>query len=214
MKYLQLIRKYSAEMYSIYSKDLKEGEWGNEDVAKEYLYKYYLSEDNYLRRWQPIQDQIFYRENIGLPEVLFRESFSMAANRGGVLFEQEDFEKLKKCALELGDENIVIIQNDFDRDLNVPPLRMKFPVDISWIELMSGNFISTVLFEMFSNEYFVFSESGTWGKYSANDYEHPLDIIGFKPEYEQIFKGYFSQPPEEWEEIKEWLPPKYKKIIR
>lgn len=91
---------------------------------------------------------------------------------------------------------------------------MSFPSDITWKEIMSGNFIATVLFDMCANEYFVFSESGKWGKYSANDYESPLDIIGFKSKYEHIFKKNFELATEEWEEIKDWLPKEYKdKII-
>lgn len=91
---------------------------------------------------------------------------------------------------------------------------MSYPSDITWEKLTSGNFISTSLLEMSYNEYFVFSESGNWEKYSANDYEQPLDIIGFKPEYASIFKKNFEQLPEEWEKIKEWLPPEYKEIIK
>ena len=66
------------------------------------------------------------------------------------------------------------------------------------------------MLEMIHNEYFVFSESGLWGKYSANEYKNPVDVIGFKPECEPIIRKQFKQSEEEWEEIKEWLPPKYK----
>ncbi|HEV2830341.1 MAG TPA: hypothetical protein VGW31_00045, partial [Hanamia sp.] len=94
-----------------------------------------------------------------------------------------------------------------------PMFRMKFPVNITWKELTSGNYISAVLLEMGYNAYFVFSGSGNWGKYSANDYDYPLDIIGFKPELAPIFQEYFKQPKEEREEIREWLPQEYKALI-
>ena len=92
--------------------------------------------------------------------------------------------------------------------------KMKYPVDTPWDELMSGNFISTVLFEMFHDEYFVFSESGMWGMYCANDYDSPLNIIGFKPDYADIFKTQFRRSGEEESEIKQWLPSLYIDLIK
>lgn len=183
-------------------------------VARKYLKKYHLSEEEYMRVWKPIQDLIFVNQNKGLPSMVFRSSFSLSAIYGGVLFVESDFERLRSSLRLLGDQHIIIIQNDFGGDLKFTPLRMKYPSDITWEELMSGNFISVALFEMFANEYFVFSESGKWGKYSANDYEQPLDIIGFKPDYEPVFRKSFEQLPQEWTKIKEWLPPKYKEVIK
>lgn len=214
IEYKQLLDEYSSEYYLLYSTTITEKEWGNKDAALEYLKKYHLFEDEYLVKWKPVQDMVFKNHDKSLPEMMFSKGFSFLAIRGGILFEKEDFENLQSCVRQLGDKKLLIIQNDFGGKLNSTPLRMSYPSDMTWEELMSGNFISTVIFEMFANEYFVFSESGKWGKYSANDYEQPLDLIGFKPEYESIFKKNFEQPPEEWEEIKEWLPPEYKEIIK
>ncbi|MEO1097916.1 MAG: hypothetical protein AAFX57_09185 [Bacteroidota bacterium] len=214
IEHTQLLNEYASEAYSMYARTISEKEWGNKDAALEYLKKYHLPEDEYLEKWKPVQNMIFKNQDKSLPEMMFNKGFSLLAIRGGVLFEKEDFENLQSCVRQLGDEKLLIIQNDFGGKLNSTPLRMSYPSDITWEELMSGNFISTVIFEMFANEYFVFSESGKWGKYSANDYEQPLDIIGFKPDYESVFRKSFEQPPEEWEEIKEWLPPKYKEIIK
>lgn len=68
-----------------------------------------------------------------------------------------------------------------------PMFRMKFPVNITWEELTSGNYISAVLLEMSYNEYFVFGNSGSYGKYSANDYEHPMDMNSLEDKL--IFNG-------------------------
>ena len=92
--------------------------------------------------------------------------------------------------------------------------KMKFPVNTSWEELISGNYISAVILEMSYNEYFVFGASGMWGKYSANDYKYPLDIIGFKSEFEAVFKHQLKQQKEEQDEILEWLPLEYKELIK
>ena len=70
--------------------------------------------------------------------MMFNKGFSLLAIRGGILFEKEDFENLQSCARQLGDEKLLIIQNDFGGRLNSTPLRVSYPSDITWEELMSG----------------------------------------------------------------------------
>jgi hypothetical protein len=64
------------------------------------------------------------------------------------------------------------------------------------------------------NEYFVFGSKGNWGKYSANDYENPLDIIGFKSELAHIFQEHLKQPKREQEEIRGLIPQEYKGLFK
>lgn len=212
-EYAQILNEYTSNVYSMYSKAISENEWGNKEVALKYLKKYFLPKEEYQRVWMPIQKSVFQNESSGLSAKIFKDEFSLLAIRGGVLFEREDFEILQNCIKKIGDDSIIIIQNDFGGAVEKPLLRMRYPIGISWEDMMSGNFISTVLFEMFANEYFVFSESGSWGKYSANDYDYPLDIIGFKFMYSSVFKEQFKQSKEEQEEIREWLPKEYKELI-
>lgn len=188
-------------------------DWGNRDIAENYLKKYWLSQAEYKEVWKTLQDQIFIHQHKGLPALVFPDQYQLLALRGGYLFTKEDFEQLKKCFLAIGDQYFVIIQNTFNKTLRIPAFKMKYPSTITWQELMSGNAISSILCGSLDKEYFVFGESTAWGKYSANDYIHPLDIIGFKPEFSTLFKNVFRQPKEEWEEIKEWLPPAYKERI-
>ncbi len=209
----KLLEEYSFIGYSLYSKTITENEWGNRDIALKYLTKYFISEQEYLIKWKNILNKIFTNQEIGLPEIVFKKKYNIIVNRGGVLFIKDEFEFLKQCIKEIGDNYIVIIQNTFGKESKIPPFRMKYPIDVSWEELNNGNFISTVLIETYTNEYFVFSESGAWGKYSANDYEYPLDIIGFTQEYSHIFQKYFKPNNEELNEIWEWLPEKYRIIL-
>lgn len=185
----KIIAEYSNDYYSIYDSN---NVGINIDIAHQYLQNYFLSEEEYFKYWKPIQKKVFPYESIGIPTQMFSENYNLITSVGGVLFEKEDFELLQKCILEIGDRSIIIIQNDFTRRLEKPILRMKYPSDITWEKIMSGSFISTVLFKMYANEYFVFSESGLWGKYSANDEEYPLDIVGVTPDLEFIFEKYRS----------------------
>lgn len=213
IEYMKHIDEYSNYGHSSFSALVPSDQWGDKKLAEEYLQKYWLAEEEYLNVWKPIQGKIFVQDK-GLPELIYRAEFEMIALRGGCLFLEEDFKQLQKAMQEVGEEYFVIVQHSQDFTDGEPMFRMKFPVNITWEELTSGNYISAVLLEMSYNEYFVFGKSGNWGKYSANDYEYPLDIIGFKPELSHIFQEYFRQPKEEHEEIREWLPQEYKELIK
>lgn len=210
-KHLQYYLNDYAFMH--FSKFVSEPNWGNRELAEEYLKKYWLTEPEYLSIWKPILDKIFI-EGKSLPDIIFKAEFEIIALRGGCLFLEEDFLQLQKAMQEVGEEYFVIIQHSQDFTEGEPMFRMKFPVNITWEELISGNYISAVLLEMSYNEYFVFGSKGNWGKYSANDYENPLDIIGFKPELAPVFREHFKQTKEEQEEIREWLPQEYKELIK
>lgn len=148
----------------------------NKAKAFDYLMKYYISKKDYFKIWKPIQNSIF-RDEIVL-EKLFHKKYSLNIESGGVLFEENDFKVLQEYILELGDQYIIIIQNDFMGQVKLPIFRMIYPSNISWQEINNGSFISVTLLEMPFNEYFVFSESKLWGMYIANDNDPPLNIMG------------------------------------
>lgn len=214
-EYLKHLDYYSSEYYLLYSKYVPASLWGNKKIAEVYLDKYWLPEAEYKNFWKLIQNQIFLNQKQGLPAILFTKNYDLLALRGGVLFVEKRFKLLQECMRKTGDKYFVIIENSFGGKLKKPAFRMKYPINITWAELMSGNYISSVLFEMFHNEYFVFGDTGDWGKYVANDYERPLDIIGFKKEHEATFRKYFKVSKKEHQEIREnWLPVSYKKYIQ
>lgn len=205
---------YSNYWFSSFSKATPESVWGNRNVAAAYLKKYWLFERDYIKFWKPTQNQIFTNQNTGLPELVFNKDYSLFALRGGVVFIKEEFEKLQKFMLSTGDNYFVVIQNSFGGKLKEPAFRMKYPANISWKELMSGNFVSSILFEMFHNEYFVFGNTGYWGRYCANDYKYPINIMGFKKEYKTLFTTNFRVSKEERREIyNNWVPDSYKKLL-
>ncbi len=207
------IEFYDNYWFGGFSKIIPDPIWGDKELAEKYLQKYWLTEQEYLSIWKPIQDCIFIQGK-SLPDLIYHPKFAIIALMGGCLFLEEDFLQLQKALQEVGEEYFVIIQHSQAFTEGEPMFRMKFPVNITWEELTSGNYISAVLLEMSLNEYFVFGSKGSWGKYSANDYENPFDIIGFKPELAQIFQKHFKQPKEEKEEIRELLPQEYKGIIK
>ena len=212
MEYIKHIDEYSDYGYSSFSKLIPSNQWGNKELAEVYMKKYWLAERDYQTNWKPIQDKIFAQDK-ELPDLVFYLEFVMIALRGGCLFAEEDFKQLQNVMQKLGNSHFVIIQHSQEFTEGEPMFRMKFPVNITWSELMSGNYISAVLFEMSYNGYYVYSECGNWGKYSANDYNYPLDIIGHKPDLSLVFREQFKQSKEEQDEIQEWLPKEYRERI-
>jgi hypothetical protein len=210
-EYSKLLEEYSSGYYLIFSSDSEETV--DSGAAERYLERYWLAEAEYQSFWKPIQDQIFINQERGLPEPVFSENYEVIVLRGGVLFVEDDFRALQECFMRIGDKNFVIIENTFGKASRIPPFKMKYPVDVSWEDLMSGSFISAVLFKACQNEYFVFGDSAVWGKYAANDYDYPLEVIGFKPEYASLFREKFQTSEEERQEIAGWLPPAYKKFV-
>ena len=78
-------------------------------------------------------------------------------------------------------------------------------LDISWEAILSGAEISSDVFQRPIRNYFVFGDSGQWGKYAGDDYESPLHIIGFNKKYSDLFHNKFKIPEEDIEDLKEWI---------
>jgi len=211
-EYSKHIETYLNYWHQHFSRLVPEEKWGNEKLAEEYLQKYWLPEQEYLSIWKPIQDKVFVQGK-NLPDLIYHSEFDMIVANGGCLFDEENFKQLQKTMQEIGEEHFIVIQSVQEYTIGEPTFRMKFPVNITWKELISGNYISAVLIEMSLNEYYVFGASGIWGKYTATDYIRSLDIIGFKPELSFVFREQFKQSEVEWEELWKWLPQKYKELI-
>ena len=190
--------------------------------SQRFLEKFWLSDEEITNDWEAVKNTVFTKSFKRLPDVLFNEGFEMIAQRGGTLFIEDEYSLLQECMKVAGDNFFVLIENRFIRektDNDLPYLQFKFPVCTSWEELNNGdeNYpdIAYDLLWIMNKEFFVFGDSGKWGKYAACDYyDTPLDIIGFKSELVTIFQEHFKQPKKEWEKIRTWLPHEYKKFIK
>lgn len=208
--YSKYLNDYSDEYNLIFNTKLTEDEWKDKNRALDYLRKYQISPGEYTEKWLPIQETIFLNINETFPKVKFEDEYSLYISTGGVSLEKDDFESLQRCMIQLGDTNLIIIQNDFGGALKESPLRMKYPINITWKELMGGGFISTALFENYHYDFFIFSESGKWGKYAADIYEYPLSIIGFKTKCRMVFEREFAVSLQENEKLVKVIPDEYK----
>lgn len=207
IEYEPLINEYSCDGYSMFSKAVSRARWGDKSAATEYLQKYWLAEREYEDRWRKLLDRVFVNRNDGLPRLSFTCGFEVLIRRGGCLFVEDEFRCLQRCMVAAGDKQLVIVENTLGQQSTEPTFRMKYPSNVSWEELNSGNFASAILIEMPHKEYFVMGDSSGWGKYAANDYEFPLDVLGFREEYRTVFRQQFKVPEFERRELARLIPP-------
>lgn len=187
----------------------------NKEKAQRYLEKYWLPSDEYNRKCHRLQNEIFVPQAT-LPDIVFHAQYEMLAFRGGCLFVQDEFEKLQHCFHEIGDKYFYVIEDTVGgrHESGYPPFRMKYPASISWNKLISGSFISAILFGVSIGAYYVFGETTAWGRYSANDIHAPLSLVGFQPKWSSLFRGRLTVSKTERLEILNWLPTKYRDVIR
>jgi len=193
------------------------------DKAEAYFEKYWLDKDEYFEKWLPIQNSIFDSRAEFLPDMMFNNGFELYPLVGGGIFvSQQDYQCLQNCMEETGDKNFVVVQNK--KVFGGPFTRFRYKVDDTWDELMSGGFFGTEHFNNPCKDYFVFGDSANWGRYvgtswivPGNRFElNPLNIMGFKKEYSDVFRKNFDKvrllEPQITPEIlfSEWLPDSYK----
>ena len=188
------------------------------ELSKAYLEKCWLSDEELKNKWQPIKDNIFNKDFVLLPDKndhefrdqVFSEGFILRPVLGGGLFDADHLEALKKCMQVTGDKYFAVIEDlrkekeprYSESGLKIPRLKFRYPVSINFPQLTFGNgAVEGITNELFSpvRNYYVFGDSGKWGKYTANDADEAMgvDIMGFTPEYLDLFREHFPTPDEE-----------------
>lgn len=169
----KLVELYNSDKYWSYTNIFPEESWGNVSIARDFLQKYSLPDDEY--------DEIYcricniYGCEMKFDKLLINNGYKIDEVVGGYLLLEEDIELLNKLCNKYDDKYYYIIESvGYNQDM--PIFRLKFPSDITWEELMSGNYISTVLFEMPYSEYFIIGQGDKWSKYADNESFPPASI--------------------------------------
>lgn len=200
-------------------------EGNQQEKAQIYLEKYWLSHDEYERIWEPIKSSIFLEKGFFFPNIGFQPGFELMALSISTIFKQEDFEILRNIMKVTGDRYFVVIQNYDEKNPPIirpsgkkdPPWRLIYPATITWDELTHGmEEYGDICYELFREpykEYFIFGDSGVWGKYAANDPMPAVHIFGFKKEYSKIFRQHFPEAAKEHYELLE-SSPEYREFVK
>ena len=169
-----------------------------------FLAKYELV-DGELIEALALRNRVFINPESGAAENPFRSEFRLIPRLGGLLLIKTELFLLKKCLLELGEEQLYILE-DGEGMPNGQQLNFRFPRSITWEEMNSGGVVSFELLKRPIRNYFVFGSAGDWGKYAANDIERPIDLFGFSIHRAPIFRSLFEPGKKERSKLREWIP--------
>lgn len=192
-----------------YENQLNAFRFTNQDTDSSiYFEKYWLSSSEIQDKWIKIMKSIFDTNFYLFPQNPFLNEYKLLVKSSGILFIESELNELQKCLQETGDSHIIIIE-DYDESnpphLSGPPLRFKYPSTIKWHEMYNSCGICYQLFGRPVRNYFVFGDTGTWGKYVGSDYEYPIDLWGIKDSYFDFFYTHFKNRNDEIAQLKENL---------
>ena len=212
-EYSVLLSKYLNDGSYIFSDRISENDWGDVEAAEAYMYKYWLYEKEYLEKWIQVEDSIFKDKASGLKGDVFTNTYSFLPLESASLLDYDDFSLLKGLLHWAKDQYLFVVENCGNYGKKEECYRMKFPSNISWEELNSGNYISSVLTKMYHNEYFVYGDSGKWGWYVANDYKDPLKLIGVNNNFHKKLNSIQKEHMSEIKNLVAKLPHHLNKLI-
>jgi hypothetical protein len=181
----------------------------------DYLEKYWLQKVEYEKTGLPIKNTIF-KGNFKSFPTIFKDDFETIVEIGGSVVNDEKYYTQMQSCMKLSGDNYFVLVQDLDENTAIdlppsanvidwPPARFKYPIDVSYEEILSGEFVSEERIQMGDIDYFVYGDSGNWGIYAGDDLLCPLHIIGFKKQFSELFQSHFPIPPEDVETITHWL---------
>ena len=205
MSKIEIFKKYYLPYLGFYNLQIDSIDPIVEDkIAEKYFAKFNIPEGDWLS-YDKIRDLVF-NTNKNYPEMVFRsQEFNFISSIAGIGVDNQTLTIINNIANFFDDEFFIIEHYPillYGKDFG---LRMKFPKNISWEEFSSGSYLSIALEKApLDDSFIIYGDSGKWGYLISNDYWAdknvvgiPLSIIGFDPEYEDIFKSSFPKPNDE-----------------
>ena len=200
---------YSSEFYIGmfgFNPDMDEEESYNR--GKAFLERYAMNDADYKNECLTVMRQIFKQSPSEMFRIhhhsaydMFQDRFHLFVNIGGTLFGEDDYTLIQAIGKSFGDKYWYIVEDETcEQDVDVA-FKLRFPIDISWQELISGGCISDVVFNMFHNNYYVFGDSGCWGRWS--DCENSwcdYELFGYikDNEFVQKYKAWGAKSAKQW----------------
>ncbi len=146
------------------------------------------------------EKQLFDVETMSTGE-LFQRDFCLMGYSSSHIFYKESFLLTQDISRSCNEKFFYIIEWEGCEEPPEAAFKLRIPVDISWKELISGGCVSTGLFQFMNNEYYVFGDSGKWGKWCSygnayTDYE----VFGYKQETPQVlaYRDFYAITKEEF----------------
>lgn len=181
-------------------KSIMQYSWSHsQQRSAEYLAKYWLADDEYTQKYASVRQMLFLEKPFVSERTSIHYRYEVFRTLGGVLFTEQEFSTLQSLAYSIGDETIVIEEDAVESDphqTTKPSLRMRYPRTTTWAEVYPHEEgLSYELFGVAARNYCVYSDSGLWGKYSANDWKNPQEYWIFAPQVRIQFLSFLMTLP-------------------
>lgn len=197
------LEKYSDKFYSLmYGVNDRMSPEESMEKAKAFLLQYAMSDQEYREICLPVMQKIFRCSpdkcfNIQAMTIseMFRNDFVYFSYQSAPLFWKESYELVLSICKNCGDHNIFIVEEERCEECPTSVFQIKIPVGIPWNDISDGGFITDVLFNMFRNNYYVFGDSGSWGKWCDYDNDYiDYEVFGYRHSNTAVlaYKDYFS----------------------
>lgn len=203
------LNKYSDEYYSsMFRMNDHHDVIQSMELSKRFLYKYAMDDKEYRDSCLPVLQKVFrvvpsvffdIREKaIG---EMFHDNYSFFAYQSSPLFWKESYDLILRICKDCGDNNIFIVEDERCEPFPEMAFKIRLPVECSWENISHGGIISDVLFNMFNNNYYVFGDSGFWGKWCDYDNDYiDYEAFTFASPMSSVtaYKNYFSISKQEF----------------
>jgi hypothetical protein len=209
-EFQHLLEKYHHEGWRLWSQRLGATEWGDVPAARGYLERYWLPSAD-LSEWHTRAESVFGAQALSATEPVFPDDWKLRPMLGGVVMIESQWVALRRLAGLAGDQEIAVLEKFGSAESDDPPIRLRFPVTATWQDLLSGNFMSSIVFEMLYKEYLVLGNSGSWGMFSATEHEMPFNIVALTGALDALVGDEFRATPDEWATIRDMLPEQYRR---
>lgn len=160
--------------------------WGiNHQIADEevlrqqaivFLHQYAMNDIEYKDICTPVMQKIFkfspsrnFDINVMSMTEMIDDEFDYFSYNSSPLFWKESYELIQKICAEYGDNYIFILEEEECEIPHDSAFKLRIPVCKSWEELSNGGYITDVLFNRSNCNYYVFGDSGMWGKWCDYD---------------------------------------------
>jgi hypothetical protein len=180
------------------------------DKAERFLNRFAIDDNYRIRECMRSMEEVFawpinspFDIENEYPENLFKPGLHLFAHVSTPLFTEEHFKLIKDIGNTMGDKWLYIIE-ECNEENSAIAFKFQFPIYISWDELADGGFISDVLLNMHHNNYFLFGDSGKWGRWC--DYENSwmdYEIFGYNEECVAVeaYRQWCSLTKEEYKDL-------------
>lgn len=133
---------------------------------------------------------------------------------GSAIYSEEYYKCLQLCMEAAGDQYFVVVEDHADEHdrssvyTTCPDewqaFHFKYPVTVSYQQIMSGKYLSEEVMLMGSRDYFLYGDSGKWGIYAGDDVLYSLHIVGFQSNLSDVFTRHISSDEKD-KRMPRWL---------